>query len=191
MIKYYYGDMGSGKTLSMIIDAEIIRRKIESMNKNFLCFTDIDYKYKTNELWEILDKKYENKKDYKLLLFDEMDKFTDSRRAMTDINRFISYIISLSRKTNMDGIFSTQIFSSLDKRLRIFSQYIISSKYQEDKSKITWNVYNSNNNNEYKKSMEIYKDYFYGLFSTNYLTMSQIDDNLKNFNRYFKQFGKS
>ena len=26
MIKYYYGDMGSGKTLSMIIDAEIIRR---------------------------------------------------------------------------------------------------------------------------------------------------------------------
>ena len=43
MIKYYYGDMGSGKTLSMIIDAELIRRKIESMNKNFLCFTDIDY----------------------------------------------------------------------------------------------------------------------------------------------------
>ena len=101
MIKYYYGDMGSGKTLSMIIDAEIIRRKIESLNKKFLCFTDIDYKYKTNELWEILDRKYENKKDYKLLLFDEMDKFTDSRRAMTDINRFISYIISLSRKTNM------------------------------------------------------------------------------------------
>ena len=191
MIKYYYGDMGSGKTLSMIIDAELIRRKIESMNKNFLCFTDIDYKYKTNELWEILDKKYENKKDYKLLLFDEMDKFTDSRRAMTDINRFISYIISLSRKTNMDCIFSTQIFSSLDKRLRIFSQYIISSKYVEDKGKITWNVYNSNNNNEYKKSMEINKDYFYGLFSTNYLTMSQIDDNLKNFNRYFKQFGKN
>ena len=53
MIKYYYGDMGSGKTLSMIIDAELIRRKIESMNKKFLCFTDIDYKYKTNELWEI------------------------------------------------------------------------------------------------------------------------------------------
>ena len=191
MIKYYYGDMGSGKTLSMIIDAEIIRRKIESMNKKFLCFTDIDYKYKTNELWEILDKKYENKKDYKLLLFDEMDKFTDSRRAMTDINRFISYIISLSRKTNMDCILSTQIFSSLDKRLRIFSQYIISSKYIEDKGKITWNVYNSNNNNEYKKSMEIYKDYFYGLFSTNYLTMSQIDESLKNFNRYFKQFGKN
>ena len=45
MIKYYYGDMGSGKTLSMIIDAELIRRKIESMNKKFLCFTDIDYKY--------------------------------------------------------------------------------------------------------------------------------------------------
>ena len=191
MIKYYYGDMGSGKTLSMIIDAEIIRRKIESMNKKFLCFTDIDYKYKTNELWEILDKKYENKKDYKLLLFDEIDKFTDSRRAMTDINRFISYIISLSRKTNMDCILSTQIFSSLDKRLRIFSQYIISSKYIEDKGKITWNVYNSNNNNEYKKSMEIYKDYFYGLFSTNYLTMSQIDESLKNFNRYFKQFGKN
>ena len=63
--------------------------------------------------------------------------------------------------------------------------------YIEDKGKITWNVYNSNNNNEYKKSMEINKDYFYGLFSTNYLTMSQIDDNLKNFNRYFKQFGKN
>jgi hypothetical protein len=91
----------------------------------------------------------------------------------------------------MDCIFSTQIFSSLDKRLRIFSQYIISSKYIEDKGKITWTIYNSNNNNEYKKSMEIYKDYFYGLFSTNYLTMSQIDDNLKNFNRYFKQFGKN
>ena len=134
MIKYYYGDMGSGKTLSMIIDAEIIRRKIESLNKKFLCFTDIDYKYKTNELWEILDRKYENKKDYKLLLFDEMDKFTDSRRAMTDINRFISYIISLSRKTNMDCIFSTQIFplSSIYFDEMIYCEKILSLLSREE-----------------------------------------------------------
>ena len=56
MIKYFYGDIGSGKTLSMIFEAEKIRNHFLKKNKKIMVFTNTDYKYKTNELWEIFNK---------------------------------------------------------------------------------------------------------------------------------------
>lgn len=192
MIKYYFGDMGSGKTLSMILEAELIRQKILSLNKRkFLCFTDIDYRYKTNDLWDIVQPKYQNKNDYKLLLFDEVDKFTDSRKSSSRINRFLSYIIGLSRKTDMDIILSAQIFSSVDTRLRTFSQYITSCKFVPEEDKLIWNMFSVRTNNEFSKRLIIDKEYLYSLYSTDYLTIDIIDLTLKKFDQYVKNFGKS
>ena len=102
MIKYFYGDIGSGKTLSMILEAEKIRNHFLKKNKKIMVFTNTDYKYKTNELWEIFDNHYQNDNKYKLILFDEIDKYINSRTPSNKLNILLGELIELSRKINSD-----------------------------------------------------------------------------------------
>ena len=62
---------------------------------------------------------------HKILLFDEIDKYIDARGSMSSINKFIVYIMRLSRKTNTDIIMTSQLLRSIDLKAVKFANLII------------------------------------------------------------------
>jgi len=185
----FYGNTGTGKTLSLIIMAEMIREM--NKDKEMLIFTDIDYKYKNYELYELYQPEFQSSEPYKLVLWDEVDKFIDSRNSTSKINKFLSYVLSLSRKTNMDFLSSVQILSAVDKRIMLFTDFLISTNYDYEKARdyIEWEIYNVNTNKSFSKIFHFDKN-FTTLYHSKYLTLDMINQELKKFNRYIKNFGK-
>lgn len=181
MIKYFYGDIGSGKTLSMIFEAEKIRNHFLKKNKKIMVFTNTDYKYKTNELWEIFNNQYQNDNKYKLILFDEIDKYINSRTPSNKLNILLGELIELSRKINSDFIVSAQLFNSLDKRPRALVNEIINPKWYKKAGILKWDIFNNLTSKNYYKKFKLHKEYFYSLYSTTYLTLTQIAEDRDKF----------
>lgn len=111
------GNIGSGKTLFLAIIGKHSKRKIFS---NF----QLDLKL-YNEL-EIID--LLNLENNIIVFIDEAYTWLESRTSMSTLNRYLSYIIFQSRKRNIDIYTTSQMFSSVDIRLRQQSDIIIECK---------------------------------------------------------------
>jgi hypothetical protein len=183
-----YGDKGSGKTLMSIVFCEIERKKDNTTQ----FFTNTDYKYKTGSILDYLKKENQNKNYHKILLFDEIDKYIDARGSMSSINKFIVYIMSLSRKTNTDIIMTSQLLRSIDLKAVKFANLIIQSNLLQKPEKENGNIsilnldiLTQDNYNTYSKIVKINPDVL-KLYDTNYLLLGEISEDLKKIMKYYK-----
>ena len=183
-----YGDKGSGKTLMSIVFCEIERKKDNTTQ----FFTNTDYKYKTGSILDYLKKENQNKNYHKILLFDEIDKYIDARGSMSSINKFIVYIMSLSRKTNTDIIMTSQLLRSIDLKAVKFANLIIQSNLLQKPEKENGNIsilnldiLTQDNYNTYSKIVKISPEVL-KLYDTNYLLLGEISEDLKKIMKYYK-----
>ena len=184
-----YGDKGSGKTLMSIVFCEIERKKDNTTQ----FFTNTDYKYKTGSILDYLKKENQNKNYHKILLFDEIDKYIDARGSMSSINKFIVYIMSLSRKTNTDIIMTSQLLRSIDLKAVKFANLIIQSNLLQKPEKENGNIsilnldiLTQDNYNTYSKVVKISPEVL-KLYDTNYLLLGEISEDLKKIMKYYKE----
>ena len=184
-----YGDKGSGKTLMSIVFCEIERKKDNTTQ----FFTNTDYKYKTGNILDYLKKENQNKNYHKILLFDEIDKYIDARGSMSSINKFIVYIMSLSRKTNTDIIMTSQLLRSIDLKAVKFANLIIQSNLLQKPEKENGNIsilnldiLTQDNYNTYSKVVKISPEVL-KLYDTNYLLLGEISEDLKKIMKYYKE----
>lgn len=184
-----YGDKGSGKTLMSIVFCEIERKKDNTTQ----FFTNTDYKYKTGNILDYLKKENQNKNYHKILLFDEIDKYIDARGSMSSINKFIVYIMSLSRKTNTDIIMTSQLLRSIDLKAVKFANLIIQSNLLQKPEKENGNIsilnldiLTQDNYNTYSKIVKINPEVL-KLYDTNYLLLGEISEDLKKIMKYYKE----
>ncbi len=187
MIIYFYGNRGSGKTLSSVILTDLFKKIYEKNKQKPLVFTNIDMKLKNFDMLDYFEEQYQNNKIPKIFLFDEIDKYSDSRRSMSLVNLFISYSMSLSRKTNTDFIMTSQIEGALDIRIRKFCDLIINPSYNKKTYQLKWDIFNQNNSNLSKVYVKNPKKY-YTEYDTNYLTINMIKNDLKKFKILTKDF---
>ena len=183
-----YGDKGSGKTLMSIVFCEIERKKDNTTQ----FFTNTDYKYKTGNILDYLKKENQNKNYHKILLFDEIDKYIDARGSVSSINKFIVYIMSLSRKTNTDIIMTSQLLRSIDLKAVKFANLIIQSNLLQKPEKENGNIsilnldiLTQDNYNTYSKIVKISPEVL-KLYDTNYLLLGEISEDLKKIMKYYK-----
>lgn len=66
-----------------------------------------------------------------MVIFDEGYTVVDSRNAMSDLNKYISYKTFQSRKTNSRYVFAVQLKGSLDNRLRELAGVVVKCKAVE------------------------------------------------------------
>lgn len=172
-----------------IVFCEIERKKDNTTQ----FFTNTDYKYKTGNILDYLKKENQNKNYHKILLFDEIDKYIDARGSMSSINKFIVYIMSLSRKTNTDIIMTSQLLRSIDLKAVKFANLIIQSNLLQKPEKENGNIsilnldiLTQDNYNTYSKIVKINPEVL-KLYDTNYLLLGEISEDLKKIMKYYKE----
>jgi hypothetical protein len=167
MIIGYVGDMGSGKTLSMVKMAYSLYSKGYTIFSNFR----LNFPFQYFSLDEILGYA-ENDTNFinTVFLVDEAHIFMDSRASMTKRNLILSYFILQTRKKNVWLFFTTQYYHQIDKRLRASSNAIVecSSKVLDNGSMYVLNVFNIMKSNKIvTKNFAFYGNKYFDLFNTN------------------------
>jgi len=167
MIIGYVGDMGSGKTLSMIKMAYMLHLKGYSIYSNI----KLNFPFQYFSLDEILSYA-ENDTNFvnTVFLVDEAHIFMDSRSSMTKRNMILSYFILQTRKKNVWLFFTTQYYHQIDKRLRASSNAIVecSSKVLDDGRMYALNKFNIVKNQKIiEKSFVFHANKYFNLYDTN------------------------
>lgn len=116
MIYGFFGDLGSGKTLSMT----------KYVYWHYLTGYDVYSNYKLSFKHKIINADFVQKVVKEDLNFsgktifclDEIDMYMDSRRSAKEKNLLISYFIKQIRKKNIKLFYTTQAEHLIDKRLR-------------------------------------------------------------------------
>ena len=113
---------GAGKTMLASIFGNMEEYKIVYSNftlqykdKKVINFEDFD-------LYKKID---ENDLSKKILLFDEWWINANSRNFQSTINKLLSFFIFISRKFNIDVVFITQDFETIDINIRRQTDYLI------------------------------------------------------------------
>lgn len=114
MLTIILGNIGSGKTLFMVILAKYSKLKTIS---NF----NLKFKYELFDLQSFLESKYDNCNIY----LDEAYSYLESRLSISELNRLMSYMLFQSRKKSLNLVLSAQLLSTLDKRFRMLADMII------------------------------------------------------------------
>jgi cytidylate kinase len=129
MIIGFIGDMGSGKTLSMIAWASELYFKGFKIYSN-LIIKGIPYTQLTlSDLIKYADS--DQQMDNIVILLDEAQIFIDSRGSMQKRNQIIGYFITQTRKRNCWLFFTTQQYHQVDKRLRANTNAFAECSFKE------------------------------------------------------------
>jgi len=124
LVVCYTGGRGSGKTLSMTVQASI------DMIQGRRCWSNypISFKMKGSDSKIVsydaepleFDRLYDFDQSFQhgLVLIDEINLWADSRRSMNVSNRLLTYIFQLIRKRRLSFYLTVQNFDWLDKRIR-------------------------------------------------------------------------
>lgn len=185
MLFLIYGDIGSGKTFTSVLLTEMLYQE----NNNLKIFTNCKYKNQTGDLLEIFNPDVQNDIDsQKLLIFDEIDKFADSRNSSSKTNIMFSYLLSLSRKINLDIIATTQLYKSMDLRYRDLSNISILPELNKDTGLLRLEIYKHSNSTLYNKKFQVDLEKVYSLYETKYLTLHTIKYYKSELKKYVKDF---
>jgi GTPase SAR1 family protein len=147
----FIGDMGSGKTLSMVKLAYSLYNKGYRILSNFR----LNFPFEYFSLEDVLgyaesDTNFVNT----IFLVDEAHIFMDSRRSSSARNLALSYFILQTRKKNVWLFFTTQYYHQVDKRLRAstnafvectFKSYTDQYRLQRNMCLNIFNIVRSNN----------------------------------------------
>lgn len=141
MILGFVGNIGSGKTLSMV------KKAYEQFKRGKTIYSNFHLKFPHIPLTlEILLDMKENNTDLanSVVLIDEAHIYLDSRRSASKVNVILSYFVLQSRKMSCDIYYTTQFIGQVDKRLRDPSHAYILCKTREvnDELTITLNIIN-------------------------------------------------
>lgn len=115
MIIGFIGNMGSGKTLSMV------RRAYQKFRKGYTIYSNIELNFPHNSytIDDIIAYADSGKRFYKSIwLLDEAHIFMDSRNSASKKSKLLSYWILQTRKADIELLFTTQNFFQIDIRLR-------------------------------------------------------------------------
>ena len=189
MIIYFYGNRGKGKTLSSVILTDLLNKFYNKQKKKCVIFSNVDMQLKEYDITEFFNKEFQNDKLPKIFLFDEIDKFGDARVSNSVVNRFISYSVSLSRKTNTDYIFTAQIYKSLDFRLRKFTDFVIAPELNKKTYMLKWDMFNQGSGTSKTIAFKHPVNDYYKKYDTHYLTLDLIAEYMPKFKELSKQFG--
>ena len=128
MIVGFVGARGSGKTLSMVLEAyryqSIGYRVLSNIGLNF------DHETYTGKDIERFASEKNNLKD-SVLLVDEAHILLDSRTSVTKRNRIVSYFILQTRKRNVHLLYTTQSFHQIEKRLRDQTDILVECSFKD------------------------------------------------------------
>jgi len=112
--------------------------------KYIFCNYELTYKnkkvirFKDFDLYKKID---EDDLSKKLLIFDEWGINVNSRNFQSQMNKLLSFFIFISRKYNIDIIFITQDFETLDINIRRQTDYLIKVEWWLPKY-IQYSIYN-------------------------------------------------
>lgn len=167
MILGFVGDMGSGKTLSMVRFAYSLYTKGYQVYSNM----KLNFPFQYFSLQDILSYA-ENEQNFinTVFLVDEAHIFMDSRGSMTKRNLILSYFVLQTRKRNVWLFFTTQYYHQIDKRLRASSNAIVecSSKVLDDSRMFILNTFNIMKSHKVvTKSFAFLGNKYFGLYDTN------------------------
>jgi hypothetical protein len=128
MIMGFIGARGSGKTLSMVLEAYRYHEQGYTILSNLgLSFPHQTYDGKTIESYASDKNPLKNA----VILVDEAHVLLDSRSSQTKRNRIVSYFILQTRKRNVHLLYTTQSFHQVEKRLRDQSDYVIECSFDK------------------------------------------------------------
>lgn len=122
MIFGFVGNMGGGKTLSMV------RRAYIKYKRGYTIYSNITLNFPHQEytLDDILHYSEMGKTFYKaIFLLDEAHIFVDSRMSASKRNRILSYFILQTRKADIQLLYTTQNLFQVDVRLRNMSDAVV------------------------------------------------------------------
>lgn len=139
MIIAFIGDIGSGKTLSMV------KFMLEKYNKGNNIYPNFGLKFPKNKSAKVTYLDMEFFRNYSksglnllnsVIAIDECHVFFDSRNSMLKRNKIFSKFVTQSRKRSVDLVYTTQDKSpelflrsgQVDLRLRKLTDYIIFCK---------------------------------------------------------------
>jgi len=111
----FIGTVGSGKTLSMTVEA------FKYYNKGMKIFSNYGLSFPHEKLTKKrFDTLIEEKEQLQncVILLDEIHIWLDSRSSMSKKNKTVTYFLLQTRKRNVRLLFTTQHFHQIDKRLR-------------------------------------------------------------------------
>jgi hypothetical protein len=167
MILGYVGNIGSGKTLSMVKKAYEQYKRGKTIYSNF----KLNFPYIPITLEKLLDMKADNTSLLNsVLLIDEAHIYLDSRRSASKVNVILSYLILQSRKMSCDIYYTTQFIGQVDKRLRDTSHAYILCKTREIRKglNITLNIINLRKvEGDEQKLQSFISNNYYDLYDTN------------------------
>ena len=169
MICGFIGDVGSGKTASMINEAYYLhvttgKKVISNLHLNF------DHEYITLEDFLTMVDNKEGLQDC-ILLLDELHIWMDSRTSMSKRNRAVSYFGLQTRKVSVDLFYTTQYINQVDLRIRNLTNVLIecyTSKSKVNNENYTLNVIHVRRTNKTSTLKHIFKtSNVYNLYDTN------------------------
>ena len=152
------GDIGSGKTVLAVFFAYLLKLK------GYRVMSNVRIKFPDGTEAEPIDTKNLDKLDHCVIILDEAHIYLDSRRSASKTNMTTSYFILQTRKRGIILIYTAQLGTSVDKRLRNvqdfnivaiknkqFFKYVVSSQTSErritirkDKFKPIFKMYDTN-----------------------------------------------
>lgn len=132
MIIGFIGNMGSGKTLSLVKEAYALYRKGYTIFSNI----NLSFPHEEYNIQDLLAYAENQKTFYKsVFILDEAHIFLDARTSISKINRALSYWLLMSRKADIILLYTTQQFRNVDIRLRKNTDIIVECKRKEIKNK--------------------------------------------------------
>lgn len=143
------GNIGSGKTLLLVIIATTSKRKIYS---NFQLDLPLYHELEVINLVNL-----ENNIN---VFIDEAYTWLESRTSFKTLNRYLSYIIFQSRKRNIDVYITSQMFSTVDIRFREQSNIRIRCERIDDNFHYYFNIVGNNSINHFILPLKEAKEYF-------------------------------
>jgi hypothetical protein len=161
------GNLGSGKTLFLVINAYYSKLPIVSNfaldfgNREIIPF----------DLNKFLRKDYSDC----IILMDEAYNYLESRISATERNRIMSYFLFQSRKKNVLLYITAQLFSTLDRRYRELSDLIVVASNMDEY--FLYTIYIGSEVNEITISKE-YTKLFYKMYNTKEL-IDNADEKMK------------
>jgi len=164
----FIGDMGGGKSLSMVKQA----KQYYDQGYNIYSNIKLNFPYETYNLTDILQYAESEGTFYKaVFLIDEAHIYLDSRMSASKRNIVMSYFITQTRKKDVKLLYTTQSLMQVDKRLRERSDMLIYcftkiiDKKKDIRVTLNYIVIKKMKGNIIKKDYFISNDY-YNLYDT-------------------------
>lgn len=162
------GNLGSGKTLLLVVMAKLANLRNVKIVSNFNL---VGIPFEKFSISKFFKAQYNNC----IILLDELYNYVDSRRSMSDENLLFSYTLFQSRKKTIEIYTTVQLNSTIDMRFRNLTDFnIIASKIAEGYNYLVYNPKVLDVYNESYLPFQ-YAEQFYQMYDTNEVISQELN----------------